>query len=604
MEHTTAIAVLCIAVAGITAQWLAWRLRLPAIVLLFAVGLIVGPGLQIMRPAEMFGNALRPLVGLAVAIIVFEGGLGLTFQELRAAGGGVLRLTTVAVPVSFGLATFAAHMLGGLGWGAAMVFGAITIVTGPTVILPLLRHTKLERRMASFLKWEAIVNDPVGAIVTAVLLAALVARQDKSVGSVALVVIAGLAVAVALGIGAAFLIKALFHHDLAPEVLKTPMLLALTFGVYSVSNLVMDEAGLAAATVFGIALANLRITGLSELARFKEALVVLLVSALFIVLTASLNRELLANLSWPIALLTATMVFVIRPLCITLATIGSDLTWQERALASWIAPRGIVAAAIAGVAGAQLAGANYTGGDQVLPAVFCLIAVTMVLHGFTLGPVARRLGLTLGNAPGLAIVGANVWTTDMAEALHQAGVPVLLIDKFPGALASARSRNVPTLQAELLSINGEEAWSEQAVDYLLAATPDQIYNSLVSIRLGPELGRARVFQLGDPEMETDEDEGISRDARGQLLGDPPVPYALFRRRQREGWRFSVRDSAAADASADGPVRLLTIDPDGTLSLVSGESASRDGTRELVHAPSGEMTKDRPATATVGTPDIA
>ena len=584
MEHTTAIAVLSIAVAGITAQWLAWRLRLPAIVLLFAVGLVVGPGLQIIRPTQMFGDALRPLVGLAVAIIVFEGGLGLDVRELRAAGGGILRLTAVAVPVSFGLATLAAHGLGGLGWGAAMVFGAITIVTGPTVILPLLRHTKLERRAAAFLKWEAIVNDPVGAIATSVLLAVLVARHDEGVGSVAFNVTAGLVVAAALGIGAAALIKALFRQDLAPEVLKTPMLLALTLGVYSVSNLVMDEAGLAAATIFGIALANSRIAGLSELARFKEALVVLLVSALFIVLTASLNRELLVDLSWPIALLTVAMVFIIRPLCIGLATVGSDLTWQERAVASWIAPRGIVAAAIAGVAGAQLGGAGYPGGDQVLPAVFCLIAATMVLHGFTLGPVARRLGLTLGNAPGLAIVGANAWTTDMAETLHRAGVPVLLVDKFPGALAAARSRNVPTLQAELLSVNGEEAWSEQAMDYLLAATPDQIYNSLVAIRLGPEIGRARVFQLGEAEMETDEDEGISRDARGQLLGDPPVSYALFRRRQREGWQFSVRESVAEDAPADGTVRLLTIDSDGTLGLVSGESASRDGVRELVHVP--------------------
>jgi NhaP-type Na+/H+ or K+/H+ antiporter len=584
MQHTTAIAVLSIAVAGVSAQWLAWRLRLPAIVLLFTVGLIVGPGLQIMRPAEMFGDALRPLVGLAVAIVVFEGGLGLDFRELRAAGGGILRLTAVAVPVSFSLATLAAHVLGRLGWGAAMVFGAITIVTGPTVILPLLRHTKLERRAAAFLKWEAIVNDPVGAIATAVLLSVLVAQHDASVGSVALSVTAGLVVAAALGISAALLIKTLFHHDLAPEVLKTPMLLALTFGVYSVSNLVMDEAGLAAATVFGIALANLRIPGLSELARFKEALVVLLVSALFIVLTASLDRELLTNLSWPIAVLTAAMVFVIRPLCIGLATIGSDLTWQERALASWIAPRGIVAAAIAGVAGAQLGEAGYPGGDQVLPAVFCLIAVTMVLHGFTLGPVARRLGLTLGKGPGLAIVGGNAWTTDMAEALHEAGVPVLLVDKFSGALARARSRNLPTLQVELLSINGEEAWSEQAMDYLLAATPDQIYNSLISTRLGPELGRARVFQLGDPEMETDEDEGISRDVRGQLLGNPPVPYALFRRRQREGWRFFVRDSAAEEAAVDGAVRLLTIGSDGTLGLVSGESANRDGLRELVHVP--------------------
>ena len=582
MEHTTAVAVLCIAVAGVAAQWLSWRLRIPAIVLLFAVGLLVGPGLHILRPAEMFGDALRPLVGLAVAIVVFEGGLGLDVRELRAAGGGILRLTAVAVPVSFVLSSLAAHGLGGFGWGPSIVFGAITIVTGPTVILPLLRHVRLERRAASFLKWEAIVNDPVGAIVAAVLLAVLVARHHDTVGTVVLAVAGGLALAVALGVGAAFLVKALVHHDLAPEVLKTPILLAMTFGLYAVPNLVLDEAGLAAATIFGVTLANLRVTGLSELARFKEALVVLLVSALFIVLTAGLDRQLLLQLSWPVALLTAAMVFVIRPLCIGLATIGSDLSWQERILASWIAPRGIVAAAIAGVAGTQLVGAGYPGAEQILPAVFCLIAVTMVLHGFTLGPVARRLGLTLGNAPGLAIVGATAWTVDLAAALKRAHVPVLIVDTFPGALEQARDQAIPTLQAELLSTHGEEAWSEQRIDYLFAATADQIYNSLLSIRFAPELGRARVFQLGDPDLDPDDERGISRESRGQIIGDPPVCYSVFRKRHRDGWRFMVRD---CQEEADSAVCLLTIAADGALGLVFAERAPYVvGRRELVHVP--------------------
>src|SRR6185437_7437858 len=165
--------VLCIAGGGLASQWLAWRYRLPAIVLLFAVGLAVGPGLQLLRPSEAVGEALRPLVGLAVAIVVFEGGLSLSFRDLRAAGEGVLRLTAIALPINWVLAAFAAHFIAGFGWGAAVLFGAITVVTGPTVVLPLLRHVRLQRRAASFLRWEAIVNDPVGAILAALTLEAL-----------------------------------------------------------------------------------------------------------------------------------------------------------------------------------------------------------------------------------------------------------------------------------------------------------------------------------------------------------------------------------------------------------------------------------------------
>ncbi len=359
MAQNVALSVLCIAVAGIAAQWLAWRLRLPAIVLLFAVGLLAGPGLQILRPAETFGDAMRPLVGLAVAIVVFEGGLALDFRELRAAGEGVLRLTALALPISFVFSSVAAHFLAAMRWGPALLFGAITVVTGPTVVLPLLRHTRLERRAASFLKWEAIVNDPIGALLAAIVLAVLLTRGESAGGQLAMQLVAGLALSAGLGVGAGYSIRWMVVHDQAPEVLKTPMLLALALGVYALSNLVMDEAGLAAATIFGITLANLHIPGLKELARFKEALVVLLVSALFVVLTASLDRRLLTQLSSPVLLLTLAMLFVVRPAAILLATLGSGLTWPERTLGAWIAPRGVVAAAVAGVASTQLASSGY-----------------------------------------------------------------------------------------------------------------------------------------------------------------------------------------------------------------------------------------------------
>lgn len=602
METGVAVAVLCVAVGGVAAQWLAWRFRLPAIVLLFAAGLLVGPGFGLLHPAAAMGPALRPLVGLAVAIVVFEGGLALNLRELRAAGEGVLRLTVIALPISFVLGMLAAHWAGGMGWGPAALFGAITVVTGPTVVLPLLRHTRLERRAGSFLKWEAIVNDPIGAILAAIVLELLVGHgPGAEAAHLGLGLLLGVLASAALGGGAALLMRHALTRDLLPEVLKTPMLLALAMGVYAVANLAMQESGLMAATLFGVALANLRVPGLAELRRFKEALVVLLVSALFVTLTADLDRGVLARLSWPVLGLTAAMLLVVRPAAIGLATLGSGLTRQERLLAGWIAPRGIVAAAVAGVAGLRLQSAGYAGADQVMPAVFALIAATMVLHGFTLGPLARRLGLSLGQAPGLAIVGASEWATALAGTLHGAGVKVLLTDTFPGALDAARAEGIPVLQAEILSEHGEEELEGRAVDYVLAATPDDIYNGLVCARLAPELGRQRVFQLAPSGGRPDQRRGVSRDWRGKVLGDAALDFDGFERRFAAGWRFVLEEAEAAvsrdreEPAEDGSpaldgarrVALAVLRPNGGLLFPSVEDPARaapqPGDRTLVLA---------------------
>ncbi|HTV78276.1 MAG TPA: cation:proton antiporter [Steroidobacteraceae bacterium] len=593
MTGIVALWVLAIVVAGVAAQWLAWRLRLPAIVLLFAVGLLLGPGLQLLHPEKAFGAGLHPLIGLGVAIVVFEGGLGLNFRELRAAGEGVVRLTAVALPIGLGLATLAAHTLAKMSWAVALLFGAITVVTGPTVVLPLLRQTRLQRRPASFLKWEAIVNDPVGALLSALTLAILAAHGSANHGWLIMRLLGGIGLAGALGIGAALGVRWLFIRDLAPEFLKTPILLALALGSYALSNLVIDEAGLASATVFGVALANLRIPGLTELARVKEALVVLLVSALFIILSASLDRHVLGEVSWPMLFLTGAMLFIVRPCAIGLATLSTGLSWRERVLAGWTAPRGIVAAAVAGVASTQLGSFSYAGSELLMPAVFALIAATMVIHGFTLGPLARRLHLTLGDSPTLAIVGASAWTLDLAETLSGAGIATLLVDTFPGALQTARDRNLSVLQAELLSEHGGDALADWRVDYLLAATPDYIYNSLICTRLAPDVGRHRVGQLVPPGSTVDDWVGLSREWRGQVVGQPPMSFSQMRERFRKGWRFALAGPAEEPASHAASARrvvLLFIRANGAITFASPEaadSAPADQDRLLVfEAPRG------------------
>jgi NhaP-type Na+/H+ or K+/H+ antiporter len=567
MADALAVGVLVILVGGVAAQWLAWRFRLPAIVLLLVVGLLAGPVFQVIHPSQAMGSTLGPLVGLAVCIVVFEGGLALDLKELKAAGEGVVRLTVVALPISFALGTVAARLCTGMSWGAAMLYGAITVVTGPTVILPLLRHTRLDRRAASFLKWEAIVNDPVGALLAAVVLDIVTVRK-AGFSSVLLTVVAGAVFAVALGVAVALLVRFLFTRDLMPEPLKTPVLLALAMGVYVLGNLGVSEAGLIASTVFGMTLANLRVPGIAELRRFKESLVVLIVSVLFITLAANLDRHVLTQLSWPLIGLTTVMLILVRPTAIALATYRSGLTWPERAITGWIAPRGIVAAAVAGVAGLRLHEAGVPGANLIMPAVFALITASVILHGFSLGPLAQLLKLRLGSAPGLAIVGASEWSTDLAACLHQAGVGVLLVDTYPGALKPARALEVPVLQAELLSEHGEEALESRAIDWVLAATPNDIYNGLVCARLSPELGRERVFQTG-PVGGLDPHRWVSRDWRGKVLGAPPWETSALASRYAAGWRFAAMTLADDAPLPDGAVPLIYV-RHGAISLVSVE----------------------------------
>ncbi len=569
MEVNVAVAVLCIAAGGIGSQWLAWRFKIPAIVLLFAMGLAAGPGLQLIHPSAALGSALRPLVGLAVAIVVFEGGLSLNFRDLRAAGEGVLRLTAVALPINWVLGTVASHWIAGFSWGAAILFGAITVVTGPTVVLPLLRQARLQRRAASFLRWEAIVNDPVGAILTALTLEALAGSHSGA--GVAGVLIGGVAFSAALGIGAGVLVKWSFGRDLVPEFLKTPMLLALILTIASLSNLVMAEAGLMAATVFGIAVANLGITGVSDLRRFKESLVVLLVSTLFVTLTADLDRSVLSHVGWGIAALTAAMIVLARPAAILLATLGTAMSWQEKLLTGWVAPRGIVAAAMAGVAGLRLQEAGYAGADLVMPAVFALIAATMLLHGFSLAPLARRLGLDMGEGHGVLIVGASRWATDFGLALQALGANVTLSDTFPGALRRARLRGLAVLQAEVLSHHGEEQVQERPIDYAIAATPDEVYNGLVCAHFAPELGRERVYQLAP--SETDAHTGITREVRGKALGDTSLDIeAAYRAGARFETRTLTEETETLEPSG-GSYPLALVRASGDLSFVSPEAVS-------------------------------
>src|SRR5699024_7253135 len=319
--------------------------------------------------------------------------------------------------------------IGGLSWPVSILLGAILIVTGPTVIIPMLRQSSLNRRTASYLKWEGIINDPIGALLAVVVFQYFI---FTSVGgsSAHVFVHLGWAIitALALGLGVAWTLAWAYNRAWVPEYLKAPVTFACVVVIYVLANAMFDEAGLLAVTVMGMAMGNMRIAGMGELRRFKEDISILMVSTVFVVLTADLDPAVLSNMDWRTVALVLAIIFLVRPASVLLATMFTGMDWRDRALAAWIAPRGVVASAMAGVFGERMVRVGYTDANLILPLIFSVVFATVILHSFSIGRLARWMNLST-KPHGALIVGASPWSTELARALtNELDVQVLLVD--------------------------------------------------------------------------------------------------------------------------------------------------------------------------------
>jgi NhaP-type Na+/H+ or K+/H+ antiporter len=538
-EHSLSFALILIVTLGVASQWLAWRARVPAIVLFLLSGLVIGPVLGWVDPSEDFGGLFRPIVGLAVAVILFEGGMSLHWHEFREAASGVRRLVTLGAGLSLAFSALAGHYIGGLEWPVALVFGAILIVTGPTVIMPMLRQSNLNRRTASYLKWEGIINDPTGALAAVLafqyfLLAGSAAAAEQVFVQLGWAILAALA----LGVCAALFLAYAFRESRIPEFLKAPVTLVTVLSVYGLANLVFSEAGLLAATAMGMTLGNAELPSKTELRRFKEYMSVVMVSSVFVLLTADLDPVVLEHLDWHSIALVAVVIFLVRPATVLLATVGTDMSWRERALVSWIGPRGIVAAAVGGVFGAPLVSAGYADAALLQPLIFAIVFATVILHGFSIRRLARRLRLA-ADPHGVLIVGASPWSTELARALtNELNLPALLVDSSWHRLRAARLAGVRVLYGEVLSEEVEQSLELNEIACLLAATSNDAYNALVCNNFAGELEHDRVFQL--PMYAADDEQHhkrVARPKRGQPAFHANVQYEELWRRHFQGWQF-------------------------------------------------------------------
>ena len=478
------------------------------------------------------------LIKLAVAIILFEGGLNLHFHELRQAGKAVRQLIVLGLPLAWMFGFLASHYVAGLSFPVALLLSAILVVTGPTVIMPLIRQTRISPRLASLFKWEGIVNDPLGALLAVFVLQFFLASEQASATQQILQNF-GLAIIIsaALGLGSGFFLKYTFGKGLIPEFLKVPAILSMVLLIYGVANSAQDEAGLLAVTVFGIMVGNIGLPIIHELRRFKENITTLLVSTVFIILTAGLNPAQLMEMDWRSLAFLACLLLLVRPASIWLSTIGSDLEWNERLLLGWIAPRGVVAVSMAGLLAPQMIEHGYSDAALLVPLVFAVVFATVVLHGFSFSWAAKALGLSSKNQEGIMIVGASHWSIALAGVIKQGGTPVLLVDASWHNLKEARLQGIPVFYGEVLSETSEQNMDLSEMNYLLLATENDSYNALVSGAFIHHFGRDRVYQLASYGYGEESRKEVKSSSRGLTAFDDELHYGTLLSLFYQGWRF-------------------------------------------------------------------
>lgn len=568
MQALTPVQVVAlVGVLGVGAQWLAWRFRLPAIVLMLGVGLLVGPVTGWFLPDRDLGPIYRPLIGVAVAIILFEGGLTLTRHRLGDARVPVQRLVYLGAPLGWALSTLVLWLAVGLSWQAAAVFGGVMVVTGPTVIAPMLRQSRLRARPARILQWEAILNDPVGVLIAVVLLeVVLVLETGLSAGAAVWVVGSGIGFAAIAGWAAGAGAALAFRRAWVPEYMKAPALFVAVLAVFAVTDSILHETGLLAVTIMGMVLANANLSSYTELHRFKEQATILLVSGVFVLMAASLDFSTLGELTWRAALFVVFTVALARPLQVLLPLIGTSLPMKERWLIALTGPRGVVMVAVSGLFGEKLVEAGIADGAALAPLAFIIVLATVIIYGFTLAPMARRLGLSGPERPGLLVVGGSPFAVALAQALERTGVDTLIADTNHQHLSQARQAGIPTYYGDILGEVAEHQVEFIAYPVVLAASDNDAYNTLVGTDMGPELGREAVWQIS--RVRDEARHALPAQLGGQGLRGQPT-FDLVNRRLAEGWTLrSTRlteeygwDDWMADRPGAEP--LLTVS-DGAL----------------------------------------
>ena len=480
-------------VLGVGAQWLSWRLRLPSILPLLILGILAGPVTGLLNPDEMFGPILFPMVSLGVALVLFEGGMTLKFQDLGSHGRAVTHLVSWGALLNWLLIAAGCHFIAGLAGDISMLFAALVVVTGPTVINPLLRTMRADNGVSQVLRWEGILIDPVGALLAVLVFQYLLTGQN-SLLLFGESVIAGSV----MGLAGAWSLGLVLKRHWVPEYLLNVLTLAWVVMVFAGSDAIAHESGLLAVTIMGIWIGNMRDVSVNEILSFKESLSVLIISVLFVVLGARVDPSNIIDTGWQ-GVIVILVVLLARPVVVWLSTLGTDYSWQQKALIAWVAPRGIVAAAVSSLFALRLEDAGHEGASVLVALTFLVIIATVLLQSFTARPMTRALGLAEAEPNGLLFLGANPVARAVGRALRDQGFRVKLADTSYDEIRAARMDGLEVYYGDPLSAHADQYLELSGIGRLLAMSRRSRWNTLACMKYRSEFGPQRVFSLRNSE---------------------------------------------------------------------------------------------------------
>ncbi len=559
-----------ILVIAVGSQVLASRLRIPALILMLPAGFIAGALTTDVNPSRLLGTTFQPLVSLAVAVILYDSGLGLEWGKVRGRARRVVpRLVIWGVPITMAFAAVLVGPLLGMSAGAALMTGAILVVSGPTVVGPLLAFVRPSDRLQRILSWEGSLIDPVGGILGAVVFHAVLASSSGGVahplGQFLLSVGIGAAGA-AVGVAVLWLCLCKLNLD---DVLSTSSQLACVVGVAAACDIVRDDAGLIAAILMGLAVANMRIFNIPAKRPFFETLVQLIIGVLFVSISATVTPASLRHIVLPTLGLVAVLVLVTRPLVAFLATIRTELSSGERAFTGWMAPRGIVAAATATTFGGVLVAHHVGGASKILPVTFLVIVATVALYGLTAVPVARRLGITRSARSHPLLVGGGPWVMDLARAFRTAGLEVLMWAPSDDQRAQIKQADFELAPGEQLAAAVGQGAELEGVTAILLLTDEEHYNALAATTLAGN-SETPVYRLAPRPG------AVASDSAGQTLFAPALTGPALTAQYTNGARIATQPASAPTPT--GTEVLFLITPNGVLTpaTTSRSPASEPG----------------------------
>lgn len=511
---------------GIAGQWIAWRTRLPSIIVLLLLGFLAGPIFSILDVDLVFGDMLYPFVSLLVSVIVFEGGLNLRIRDLKNIGISLFRLVLIAPLITIGLMFLSTHYILGVSYELSLMFSALMVITGPTVIIPLLRHIKVSPKISSLIRWEGILIAPIGTFLIVLVYQSVFISTDHVLKITILILIKTLAVSTFIGLLGAYTIILCFKRLWVPDFLQELVTLVMVISTFIGSNIVQADSGILTVVLMGIILANQQQISLQHVKVFKENLRILSISSLFIVLSSRLVfSDLMSLIDMKHFIYLLSLIFLVRPIATFTSVIGTQLKFKERLLMAWIAPRGIVTASIASLFALRLVNLGVPNAEVLVPLTFLVLIFTVVVYGFSLNPFIKAIKLEDNDKVGVLIVGGNKLAVGIGRLLSSVEkLEITVVDSNRKRVQYSRIDGLKSIHASIFSPRVMEDVQLGAYQYLISLTENDEVNTLSCIQYADIIGATHVFRFPPTAINATQAENLKMVDAGNQITDQDFHY--------------------------------------------------------------------------------